>query len=399
MEWRSHSRHNAQPLEVARHSVSIPEPVDMLKTLIAEPSVSCINAAHDQSNLGVLHHLANWLEDLDFDVDVQPLPARPGKANLVARRGTGEDGLVLAGHTDTVPCDEALWRVDPFAVTERDSRFYGLGTADMKGFFPLALAAAAQYRDSSLTKPLTIVATSDEESSMDGARVLAANGVVRAAAAIIGEPTGLAPIRAHKGVAMISISLAGASGHSSNPDLGDNALDAMHRVMGAVIAYRRELAQRHVDPAFEVRVPTVNLGCLHAGDNPNRICEHAELQIDMRVLPGMDTAATLDELRERVEMASGGTPATVKPLFEPVEPYQTPQDGPLVRALESLSGQPARTVAFGTEAPFLQSLGIETVVFGPGSIDQAHQPNEYLDSAQLQPAQDTLAALIGQYCL
>ena len=399
MERCSHSRHNPQPLEVARHAVPIPEPVDMLKTLIAEPSVSCINAAHDQSNLGVLHHLANWLDELGFDVDLQPLPSRPGKANLVAKRGAGEDGLVLAGHTDTVPCDESLWSVDPFALTERDSRFYGLGTADMKGFFPLALAAAAQYRDSRLAKPLTIVATSDEESSMDGARVLAANGAVAAAAAVIGEPTGLAPIRAHKGVAMISIALAGSSGHSSNPDLGDNALDAMHRVMGAVISYRRELAGRHVDPAFEVRVPTVNLGCLHAGDNPNRICEHAELQIDMRLLPGMDTAAILDELRERVEAASDDTPATVKPLFAPVEPYQTPPDGPLVKELESLSGRPARTVAFGTEAPFFQELGIETVVFGPGSINQAHQPDEYLDAAQLKPAEDALATLIARYCL
>ena len=386
-------------LEVARRPVPIPAPVDMLRTLIAEPSVSCINAAHDQSNLGVIHHLAGWLEDLGFDVDVQPLPGNPGKANLVAKRGSGMDGLVLAGHTDTVPCDESLWSVDPFAVTEQDSKFYGLGTADMKGFFPLALAAAARYRERPLARPLTIVATSDEESSMDGARVLAANGVVRAAAAVIGEPTGLAPIRAHKGVAMISIALAGSSGHSSNPDLGDNALDAMHRVMGAVIAFRRELARRHANPAFEVRVPTVNLGCLHAGDNPNRICEHAELQIDMRLLPGMDTAATLDELRDRVNAACDGTPATVEPLFEPVLPYETPSDGPLVKSLEAVSGQRARTVAFGTEAPFFQSLGIETVVFGPGSINQAHQPDEFLDAAQFEPAEDALAALIAQYCL
>ena len=379
-------------------SVTLPRPLDMLKTLIGEPSVSCINAAHDQSNLGVIHHLANWLEDLDFRVDVQPLPTKPGKANLVARRGSGIDGLVLAGHTDTVPCDESLWSVDPFALTERDSKFYGLGSADMKGFFPLALAAAARHQDRRLSKPLTIVATSDEESSMAGARMLAANGVVKAAAAVIGEPTGLTPIRAHKGVAMISIALAGSSGHSSNPALGDNALDAMHRVMGALLAFRRELAHRHVDPAFEVRVPTLNLGCLHAGDNPNRICEHAELQIDLRLLPGMETAAVIDELRARVEAASDGTPAIVKPLFEPVDPYQTPPDGTLVRSLESLSGRPARTVAFGTEAPFFQALGMETVVFGAGSIDQAHQPDEFLDSAYLQPAEDALTTLIAQYC-
>ena len=379
--------------------VTLPQPIDMLKTLIAEPSVSCINAAHDQSNLGVIHHLATWLEDLGFSVDVEPLPDKPGKANLVACRGHGVDGLVLAGHTDTVPCDDTLWSVDPFALTERDARLYGLGTADMKGFFPLALAAASRHRDSTFARPLTIVATSDEESSMDGARSLARNGVVKAAAAVIGEPTGLTPIRAHKGVAMISISIAGSSGHSSNPDLGDNALDAMYRVMGSLLAFRRELAERCVDPAFEVRVPTLNFGCLHAGDNPNRICQHAELQIDLRLLPGMDTSAVIDELRERAQTAGDGTPTAVTPLFEPIDPYQTPAEGKLVKTLESLSGRRARTVAFGTEAPFFQSLGMETVVFGPGSIDQAHQPDEFLDTGQLKPAEDALTTLIARYCL
>ncbi len=384
---------------VKESAVALPKPLDMLNALVAEPSVSCINADHDQSNLGVIHHLANWLEDLAFDVDVQPLPKKPGKANLVARRGHGVDGLVLAGHTDTVPCDERLWSVDPFSLTERDSRFYGLGTADMKGFFPIALAAAARHSDSGLAHPLTIIATSDEESSMDGARCLAKNGAVRAAAAVIGEPTGLVPIRAHKGVAMISIAIAGSSGHSSNPDLGDNALDAMHRVMGALIDFRRDLAGKHVDQAFDVRVPTLNLGCLHAGDSPNRICERAELQVDLRLLPGMDTTRLIDEMRARVEIASAGTPTTVEPLFEPVAPYQTPAGGRLVKALEALSGRAARTVAFGTEAPLFQSLGMETVIFGPGSIDQAHQPDEFIAAEQLKPAEDALAALIARYCL
>ena len=379
--------------------MALPKPLEMLRTLVAEPSVSCINPVHDQGNLGVVNHLGGWLEDLGFSVAVERLTHRPGKANLIARRGDGADGLVLAGHTDTVPCDESLWSADPFTLTERDSRFYGLGATDMKGFFPLALTAAARHRDSKLRHPLTIIATADEESSMAGARQLAANGVVKAAAAVIGEPTGLQPVRAHKGVAMISIAITGSSGHSSNPDRGDSALDAMHRVMGALISFRRELAERHVDPAFEVRVPTLNLGCLHAGDNPNRICEHAELQIDLRLLPGMDTRRVIDELRDRTEAACADTTVSVGPLFEPIDPYQTPADGNLVRSLESLSGRTARTVAFGTEAPFFQSLGMETVIFGPGSIDQAHQPDEYLDAEQIRPAEDALTALIARYCL
>ena len=376
-----------------------PRPLEMLKTLIAEPSMSSVDSDHDRGNLAVIDHLANWLDDLRFDVEVLTLPEKPGKGNLVARRGTGIDGLVLAGHTDTVPCDEALWDADPLALTEREGKFYGLGSCDMKGFFPLALAAAANHQHSRLQRPLTIVATADEESSMAGARHLAALGVPKAAAAVIGEPTDMRPVRAHKGVAMISITITGSSGHSSNPDLGDNALEAMHRVMGALLEFRSDLAAKHHNPAFEVAVPTLNLGCLHAGDNPNRICGQAELKIDLRLLPGMDTGTVVDDLRECVTRASGDTPATVNTMFQPIAPYQTSGQGRLVQSLEALSGQPAHTVAFGTEAPFYQALGMETVVFGAGSIDQAHQPNEYLRASHLRPMEDALTALIAQYCL
>ena len=379
----------------------IPRPLEMLETLVAAPSVSCTDAERDQGNLGVVNHLANWLEDLGFDIEVLPLPNKPGKGNLVARRGASdsEGGIVLAGHTDTVPCDESLWRSDPFTLSERDGRFYGLGSCDMKGFFPLALAAAERHAEARLQRPLTIVATADEESSMDGARYLAERGIPKAAATVIGEPTSMMPVRAHKGVAMLSIAVQGSSGHSSNPALGDNALEGMHRVMGALLEFRAQLGQRHVNPAFEVAVPTLNLGCMRAGDNPNRICGHAELQIDLRLLPGMDTAAVVDDLRACVEAAGRETPATARTKFTPVQPFETPADGALVGALEALSGRRAGTVAFGTEAPFFQALGMETVVFGPGAIDQAHQPNEFLDAAQLQPMEDALAALIAQYCL
>ena len=376
----------------------LPSTIEMLKTLVGEPSVSCIEPEIDQSNEAVVSHLATWLDDLGFAVEVLPVPSKPGKSNVIARRGGGIDGLVLSGHTDTVPFDEALWQSDPFQVTEREEKFYGLGTCDMKGFFPVALAAAALHADSKLKKPLTIIGTADEESTFAGARYLAARGTPKAAAAVIGEPTGMVPIRAHKGFTSASIAIQGASGHSSNPALGDNALDAMYRVMGALIAYREELGERHSDASFEVRVPTLNLGCLHAGDNPNRICGHAELKIDLRTLPGMDTGAALEELGGRVREACGATPVTVTTLNEPVQPYATPADGALVQQLEALSGRQARTVAFGTEAPFFQALGMETVVFGAGSIDQAHQPDEYLDATAIKPMEDVLAKLIAHYC-
>ncbi len=265
--------------------MAVPKVLDMLATLIGEPSVSCTSAALDQSNLGVINQLANWLDGLGFATEVMPLPDKPGKANLIAQLGGGEGGLTLAGHTDTVPFDDTRWSQNPFEMTERDGRFYGLGSGDMKGFFPLAIAAAAQVVDKPLQAPLTIVATSDEESSMAVARYLTECDRPKSDYAIIGEPTGARPVYAHKGFMMLSITLQGASGHSSNPGLGRNALDAMHSVMSELLAYRGQLAQQYQNGAFEVAVPTMNLGCLRAGDNPNRICADAELQIDLRLLP------------------------------------------------------------------------------------------------------------------
>ena len=374
---------------------------EMLGTLIAEPSVSCTCADVDQSNLRVVEHLAGWLEDLGASIELMPLPGVAGKANLIATFGAGEGGLVLAGHTDTVPFDEAAWSQDPFAMTERDDRFYGLGACDMKGFFPVALSAAAAFANRKLRAPLVLVATCDEESSMAGSRFLMESGKPRAEAAIIGEPTGLQPIHAHKGFMLISIQLEGAAGHSSNPALGRNALDAMHSVMTELIRFREELGRQHRSPLFEIEVPTLNLGCLRAGDNPNRICGHAELQIDLRLLPGMDSDAVLERLRARVEAvaAAAGVPATVTALHPPVPAFETAQEGPLVQLLSGLSGNAPGSVSFGTEAHFYQCLGLETVVFGPGSIDQAHQPNEFLAHEQVAPAQAALEQAIAHYCL
>ena len=191
------------------------------------------------------------------------LPNRPDKANLIATLGANgkphPGGLVLAGHTDTVPVDPSLWQSDPFQLRDSDQRFYGLGSCDMKGFLPVALHASAAFVERDLAAPLTIVATSDEESSMAGSRYLLESGKPKADYAIIGEPTAMQPIYAHKGVSMISVQVQGAAGHSSDPSLGHNALETMHPVVGALMQFRDELAQQHQHPSFAVNVPTLNL--------------------------------------------------------------------------------------------------------------------------------------------
>ncbi|MDX1269039.1 MAG: M20/M25/M40 family metallo-hydrolase, partial [Oceanisphaera sp.] len=183
----------------------LPSFKEQFAALIAAPSVSCTQAHWDQSNRPVIELLSSWLGDLGFACDVQQVS--PGKFNLLASYGSGPGGLVLAGHSDTVPFDAALWQTDPLKLTERDGRWIGLGSCDMKGFFALIIEAVQPLLTQSFQQPLLILATCDEESSMSGARALADAGRPLGRAAVIGEPTGLKPIRLHKGVMMERIDI------------------------------------------------------------------------------------------------------------------------------------------------------------------------------------------------
>jgi acetylornithine deacetylase len=378
-----------------------------LDALISRPSVSSANPALDTSNVPVIDYLAQCFEDLGFRTEqiaspgTSALTAGNAKRNLLATRGEGPGGLVLAGHTDTVPLDEALWSVNPFRLTEKDGRLYGLGSTDMKSFFPLIMEALKSFEGVTFRQPLIVLATADEETSMQGARTLAELGRPKARCAVIGEPTGMRPIHAHKGIMMESIDLLGQSGHSSNPALGHNALEAMHDVISELILFRQSLQQRYHSPLFSIPRPTLNLGCIHGGDNPNRICGQCRLEFDIRLLPGMEIAAMRDEILQRVLPIAERheVKATIKPLFAGLPAFYTDPANELVKTAERLTGNSAASVAFGTEAPLLQRLGMDTIILGPGDIDQAHQPDEYLALDRLQPCIDTLRGLIRHYCL
>lgn len=373
----------------------------MMRELIGIPSVSSAHPHIDQGNRAVIERLAQWLEGLGFATEILPLATHSDKADLIATLGGGPGGLVLAGHTDTVPYDDTRWQHDPFTLTEADNRLYGLGTSDMKGFFPLAIEAARRFTAADLRQPLIILATADEESSMEGARALVQAGKPRARYAVIGEPTGLKPIRMHKGVMMERIRLIGRAGHSSDPSLGVNALEGMNRVMTELLAWRALLQERYRNPAFHVPVPTLNLGHIHGGDNPNRICGECELHIDLRPLPGMDLDELRAELRRRLErlLAGSGLGFELEPLFRGVPPFETDAASAIVRAAERLTGHAAEAVAFGTEGPYLQQLGMDTIILGPGDIAQAHQPDEYLALDRIRPTVELLTHLIERFCI
>ncbi|MCW2269152.1 Acetylornithine deacetylase [compost metagenome] len=377
----------------------LPSLKDQFAALIAAPSVSCTQAALDQSNRAVIDLLAGWLGDLGFTCDIQQVT--PGKFNLLASYGSGPGGLVLAGHSDTVPYDPELWQTDPLKLTEVDGRWVGLGSCDMKGFFALIIEAVQPLLAHDFKQPLLILATCDEESSMSGARALAEAGRPLGRAAVIGEPTGLKPIRLHKGVMMERIDILGRSGHSSDPSLGHSALEAMHQVMGELMELRRQWQKEFNNAQFSVPQPTMNFGCIHGGDNPNRICGQCALEFDLRPLPGMDPQALRAAIRQKLVPLAEQHQVKIDyaPLFPEVPPFEQAADAELVRVAERLTGHRAEAVAFGTEAPYLQRLGCETLVLGPGDIACAHQPGEYLEMSRLQPTVRLLRELIEHYCL
>lgn len=377
----------------------VPSLKDAFAALIAAPSVSCTQPHWDQTNRPVIDLLATWLGDLGFACEVQEVV--PGKFNLLASYGSGPGGLVLAGHSDTVPFDAALWKSDPLRLDERDGRWYGLGSCDMKGFFALIVEAVRPLLAQPFKQPLLILATCDEESSMSGARALADAGRPLGRAAVIGEPTGLRPIRLHKGVMMERIDILGRSGHSSDPSLGHSALEAMHEAVGELLALRGQWQKEYHNPLFNVPQPTLNLGCIHGGDNPNRICGQCSLEFDLRPLPGMAPEHLRLEIRQRLQPLAERHQVKIDfaPLFPSVPPYEQAANAELVHVAERLTGHAAGAVAFGTEAPYLQQLGCETLVLGPGDIACAHQPDEYLDMARLEPSVRLLRELIQHYCL
>jgi acetylornithine deacetylase len=389
----------------------IPEMLESFSQLVAAPSVSSTDPLWDQSNRVVVDLLAGWLEDIGFKVEVMPVLAEPGsssseeKFNLIAcldgGKGEGEGGLVLSGHTDTVPFSADSWHQDPFKLTEKEGRIHGLGICDMKSFFPIVMEVAQQLNVREMKQPLYVLATADEESTMSGARALAGYGKSLGRHALIGEPTGLMPVYMHKGILMESIKIKGQAGHSSDPALGNSALEGMQCVMNAILQWREELQKQFQDARFFVPEPTINFGTIHGGDNPNRICAECELTLDLRLLPEMELDKIRTDLQTMVSEAVSGSGLGIEyeSIFDGIPGFETDRNAEVIQIAEKLSGRESGTVAFGTEGPYLNAMGMDTVVLGPGDIDQAHQANEYLSLDRIPPMLDILTKMVDHFCI
>ncbi|WP_392562086.1 acetylornithine deacetylase [Orbus sturtevantii] len=382
-----------------------PSFIQIYNELIAIPTISSIsNEKLDCPNKELIDKLANWFADLGFKISLAAVPNTRNKYNLLASYSNDSNhttgGLLLSGHTDTVPFDDGLWSKNPFKLTEIANKWYGLGTADMKGFFAFILDALRDIDLKTLTKPLHILATADEEITMAGAAYFAQSTKLQPDCTIIGEPTSLIPIRAHKGFTANVIRVIGKSGHSSDPDKGVNAIEIMHLVIAELLVLKQTLKEQYHNDSFAVPYPTMNLGMIKGGDAANRICGCCELLLDIRVLPEIDPNSLYEVICNALKpvMARYPNRIQVENEVDPIGGYECKKDEPALKEVEKLLNHTAETVNYSTEAPFLNKIA-PTIVLGPGSIEQAHQPDEFVSMEYLKPTKAAIEGLIKRFCL
>jgi acetylornithine deacetylase len=370
------------------------------------------NTVSNQSNLPLIHFVRDELQALGVRSRLTYNADRT-KANLFATLGEGKPaGVILSGHTDTVPWDGQAWNVDPLGADLRtmdgEPRLYGRGSADMKGFIGLVVAQTEAFLAADLPHALHYAFSYDEEVGCFGAQTLLADlaeaGMPKAALprlCIVGEPTSMIPAIAHKGVARWRCCVKGRAAHSSQTHIAVNAIEAAARMVAGLADMADDFAARGPRYAgFEVPWTTAAVGVIEGGIADNVVPEDCRFHYEFRALPGTDVAALQRRVEDRAAAlvpAMHAVDAATGIRFETlcaVPPFQAALDDPAVRLAQQLAGTDRTTlVGFGTEAGLFQSAGIASVVCGPGSITQAHQADEYVSLSQLAQAEAFLHAL------
>ncbi|HKJ00614.1 MAG TPA: acetylornithine deacetylase [bacterium] len=364
------------------------------------------------ANLNLVDFLAERLKALGLAVEVDG-GHDEGKANLYATLGAPDvGGLMLAGHMDTVPVDGQDWQTDPFTLTERDGRFYGRGTADMKSYIAQALVAAEAVKARKLKLPLHLAFTYDEEVGCHGAahlmRHLKDIGRVMPTAAVVGEPTNLAVFRMHKGFHSGRVTVKGVEGHSSKPTKGANAIYQSAQVITKLMEVAEERqGHRSMEEFFELPYTTLNVGTISGGTALNIIPNHAQVGFEYRTMPGEDPEYVINQLRGYVKEVLLPTFRKQQPevdiqveLTGSGQPMMTPAGAEIETIALELTGEQRSTAApYYTEGAIYNEAGVPTVICGPGDIDQAHRPNEFVTRDQLEKGVDFLGRLIERVCL
>lgn len=324
------------------------------------------------------------------------------RSNLFATVGPPDvHGYILSGHMDVVPAAEPDWHSDPFRMRRDGERLYGRGTTDMKGFLAAALAAVPALAKSRLARPIHLAFSYDEEAGCRGAPHLIARIPdlgAKPLGAIIGEPSNLRAVRAHKGKAAARVTIRGRSGHSSRPDLGLNAIHAMADVLNAAVGEAAGLEEGPFATEFEPAFSTLQAGVISGGQSVNIIPGSCSLELEARAIPGVDQVRLLAPIRAAAEaLAAKGfaiewTPISAYPALS------LPPTAPLAALLHELTGEmPLSAVSYGTEAGLFQQAGIDAIICGPGNIGRAHKPDEFILAGELADCQRMIESL-GAHC-
>lgn len=365
-----------------------PHALELAQTLVR------MNTVSHHSNLELIHFIRDYLAKLGVKSRLTFNDDKT-KANLFATLGEGKPaGIILSGHTDTVPWDGQDWTMDPLSALVQDGKLYGRGSADMKAFIGVAVSQAEQFLNSDAPFALHYAFSYEEEIGCFGVKELIADlrdANIQPLACIVGEPTSMVPAIAHKGVYRYKCCVRGKEAHSSLTPHSVNAIEMAARVVGRV----RDMAEdfEKNEPRFEgfdVPFSTSSVGQFHGGIADNVVPRDAEFRYEFRDLPTANAAQmqsdvvayaqSLEPAMKKVAPAAGFDFETICEIPS----FLGSKDDPVTRLAQELSGEKGTTlVAFGTEAGLFKNAGISTVVCGPGSIQQAHQPDEYVSLEQL----------------
>jgi acetylornithine deacetylase len=306
--------------------------------------------------------------------------------------------LALVGHTDTVPYDPS-W-TEALELTAKDGKLFGRGACDTKAFIAATLAAIESVDLSQLKKPLALIFTADEEIGCLGAKRLAEARPFAAQHAIVGEPTGLQPMRAGKGYCLAEITVRGREAHSAYPGLGASAIFRAARLIERIELIAEEL-KRDERAGFDPPYTTTNVGIINGGSAKNVVAGECRFTLEWRPIPGQKNDHVLNLLKRAVEDLQQRDSDFVCEIdaARADESFETRADSSLVQFLEQVSGNASGTVAFGTEAPSMIALGADAVVFGPGDIRVAHRTGEFVPADQLNECVNILRQAIERFCL
>jgi acetylornithine deacetylase len=374
--------------------------IPILERLVAFDTTSHL------SNLALIAWVERYLSG--HGIEARRIASADGaKANLLASIGpAAEGGVVLSGHTDVVPVTGQAWTSEPFELTERAGRLYGRGSADMKGFLALALAAVPDLIEAGVKRPAHLAFSYDEEIGCFGAPHMIeviGRALPRPALVVVGEPTSMEVVSAHKGIGFWRVTVNGREAHSSRTDLGVSAVMAAARLMGE-LARIADALTAGADPAssFLPKGPTLTIGTVAGGTAGNILARECVFQFDLRALPDDASRAALapffdlaQRLGAELQARAPEAGVVVEQLAE-VPPLRAEPDSDAEAFVRRLAGDngPARAASFASEAGQFQGAGLPAVLCGPGSIDQAHQPDEYVERTQMERGAAFMARLV-----